>query len=159
MGPGHWAGGELPTNFQLAFWRDAKSRYARLRGTARPDPAEFVMVIASLGFSVTFLFGANFHEQREKTPNLATMTRSWGLKASDRDLHRRFTTFESFFTDKVRHTDRQKMDSHLAILGLDEVRAFMRTVQDTWVWFQRAFYARAGIPVPEDQLVEFQEEF
>jgi hypothetical protein len=153
------------TNFQLAFWRDAKQKYQAIDPAEPTLPEQYVLVLASLGFSITFLFGVNFpvKDDREETPNLVMIANNWGLKKSNTgnpDLFRRFKELADYFTDNLRHTNSKRIESPLLRLDFATVRGWMRTTQEVWNWFFKWYYTKYGDgTVPSEQCTEFQETF
>ena len=150
------------TNFQLAFWKDAKAKFGRIRESLSPDPADLVLVVAALGFSLTFLFGVNYlrSTSESETPSLVGLVDRWKLKKDNPDLFRRFEELHHFFGQNLRHTDAGKIQLKLLPLNADRVLRFMKTTQDLWRWFIHAYYDRFGQgTVPAGQFDEFSERY
>jgi hypothetical protein len=149
------------TNFQLAFWRDALCKYKEAIGKEHPNPEDLVLIMAALGFSLTFLFGVNFETSSDSnwTPTMVDMAKEWKLHEDNEELFKSYKDLSDFFTQKIRHTDAKKIQSSLMKMDKVQIRKYLITAQNLWTWFIRQYYRRYGNGiVPCDQLKEFQEE-
>jgi hypothetical protein len=150
------------TNIQLAFWKDAKEKYQRVKKVAYPDPADLLLIIAALGFSLTFLFGVNFTSTTGygKTPSLANLVRRWKLHKRRPDLYRAFDELAAFFTSNIRHASQTKIRSTVESLTMSKVQHFMNTAQELWKWFIGEYYNNYGNGIiPGGHLDEFNKTF
>jgi len=152
---------KLIVNIQLAFWKDAKYKYLQLvKPYDHPLLENIVLVIASLFLSMTFLFGVNLDTKngQQKTPSLIDMVKSWKLKKDRPDLYRNLVEMDDFFSDKIRHTDIDKVNSEITKLSKQKLVSFVETTRKVWIWFINKYCSKFnnGV-VPPELLTDFQD--
>ncbi len=153
----------VDSNMQLKHWMEAKSRYfSKVAGTATPSLDDMILVVNSLGNSLTSLFGQNFVGNVSNTPSLLCYVdrkhhySGFSLIDENQPLFGHLETLNDLFNDVSKHPDQSKR-AKIASLTRENIADFMETTKRVWIWFGGHSYYPKGIP--QDQLTEFEDTF
>ena len=148
-------------NTQLDAWIDAKSKYYDLLNRDY-NWGDFKLIISKLGDSLTDLFGINYNDNSNYTPPLLAYINKifpnefgWNLEKDNPQLYLDFLKLDNFHKDKCKHYDINKVPE-LEKLHLDDLKRFMETTRQVWLWF---FNKKFGRIIPVELLKEFGEKY
>jgi hypothetical protein len=152
----------VDSNMQLTHWMEAKSRYfSKVAGTATPNLDDMILVVNSLGNSLTSLFGQNFVGNVSNTPSLLAyvdrkhQASGYSLIDEDKTLFEHLEHLNDLFNDVSKHPDQSKRDK-IASLTREDIADLMETTKRVWIWFGRHRYPKG---IPQDLLTEFGDAF